>query len=200
MSKYKGINKIYLHWTATDYNWAEPGHYHTVILGDGTVKRLTSYSEDLFEHTYGRNKNSIGLAVACMGGRPDPWTIPPTPKQLDALCKEAAMLALDLGWPADATALKRLIMTHAEAAANRDYDIDLVRKFSNKSPSSSWDHAAQAAGLPHANYGPSSWHDGWPGGDVFRWDLWKLTKHGRGGSGGFLLREKIVEWMKKLKK
>ena len=34
-----------------------------------------------------------------MGGRPAPWTIPPTEVQLDALCREAAQVARSWGWP-----------------------------------------------------------------------------------------------------
>jgi hypothetical protein len=31
---------IYLHWAATPYGWVQPGHYHTIIGGDGTIHRL----------------------------------------------------------------------------------------------------------------------------------------------------------------
>jgi hypothetical protein len=34
--------KIYLHWTATAYDWIRPGHYHSIITGDGLVHRLHS--------------------------------------------------------------------------------------------------------------------------------------------------------------
>ena len=70
---------IYLHWTATGYDWIRPGHYHSIIGGDGRVHRLHSYSVDLPAHTYGRNRNSVALSCACMGGIPDPWTQPPPP-------------------------------------------------------------------------------------------------------------------------
>lgn len=191
------IEKCYLHWSATPYTWKEPGHYHSVVTGDGVVHRLTDYKTELYEHTYGRNRNSTSLALACMGE--GGWSdYPPTPAQIDSMCKEVAKIALGLGWEANATFLKKRVMTHAEAAANRDCPLELAAQFSNKYPSSSWDHAAQAAGLPHANYGPSSWSDGWPGGDVFRWDLWQLRPTDKGGSGGFELRDKIVAWMKKI--
>ena len=39
--------KIYLHWTATAYDWIRPGHYHSIITGDGLVHRLHSYSVDI---------------------------------------------------------------------------------------------------------------------------------------------------------
>ena len=59
---------IYLHWTATGYDWIRPGHYHSIIGGDGRVHRLHAYSVDLPAHTYGRNRNSVALSCACMGG------------------------------------------------------------------------------------------------------------------------------------
>ena len=59
---------IYLHWTATGYDWIRPGHYHSIIGGDGRVHRLHVYSVDLPGHTYGRNRNSVALSCACMGG------------------------------------------------------------------------------------------------------------------------------------
>ena len=65
---------LYLHWTATSYDWIRPGHYHSIISGDGRVHRLHDYNVDLPAHTYGRNRNSVALSCACMGGVPDPWT------------------------------------------------------------------------------------------------------------------------------
>ena len=189
-------NKMYLHWSATGYEWREPGHYHTVVTGDGVIHRLTDYHTPLYEATFGRNTGSISLALACMGPDGGTWAHAPTEQQIDALCRECAVVALGLGWKIGE--LQDKIMTHAEAAACRDYPRDLVAQFSEKSPSSSWDHAAQAAGLPHANYGPSSWVDGWPGGDVFRWDLWMLRESDKGGAGGHELRLRIQAWMAKL--
>ena len=75
---------IYLHWTATGCDWIRPGHYHSIIGGYGRVHRLHAYSVDLPAQTYGRNRNSVALSCACMGGIPDPWTLPPTPAQLTA--------------------------------------------------------------------------------------------------------------------
>lgn len=189
------IKKVYLHWSATGYNWKEPGHYHAVITGDGVVHKQTDYRTKISGHTYARNTDAVALSVACMGNGGFRDT-PPTPAQLDSMCKEAAKIALSVGWPADATGLKKLIMTHAEAAALRDYPIEKVRELG---PSAGMD-VAQLLGLPHDNYGPSSWHDGWPPSDhCERWDLWHLTADGRRGSGGFLLRETIAGRMVKLK-
>jgi len=139
---------IYLHWAATPYSWVRSGLYHTIIGGDGTLHRLHAYSIDLPAHTWRRNGNSIALSCACMGGRPDPWTIPPTEVQLDALCREAASVARSWGWREGDITIQR-VMTHAEAASNRD-----GRRM-------------------HDNYGPVIW-----GGTGERWDFLQLSRNG----------------------
>lgn len=151
---------LYLHWTATGYDWIRPGHYHAIIGGDGRVHRLHAYSVDLSAHTYARNSNSVALACACMGGIPDPWTQPPTPPQLQALCEEAAAIAGSWGWSA-ADITIRTVMTHAEAASNRD------------------------GRAMHDNYGPVIW-----GGSGERWDLLQLERNGS-TDGGDQLRARI---------
>ena len=151
---------IYLHWTATGYDWIRPGHYHSIIGGDGRVHRLHAYSVDLPAHTYGRNRNSVALSCACMGGIPDPWTQPPTPAQLTSLCAEAAAIARSWGWQEGDISLQS-VMTHAEAASNRD------------------------GRVMHDNYGPVIW-----GGSGERWDLLQLEKNGP-IDGGEQLRQRI---------
>ena len=151
---------IYLHWTATGYDWIRPGHYHSIIGGDGRVHRLHAYSVDLPAHTFGRNRNSVALSCACMGGIPDPWTQPPTPAQLTSLCTEAAAIARSWGWQ-DADISLQSVMTHAEAASNRD------------------------GRVMHDNYGPMIW-----GGTGERWDLLQLEKNGP-SDGGEQLRKRI---------
>jgi hypothetical protein len=151
---------IYLHWTATHDGWIRPGHYHSIVTGDGQVHRLHAYDVDLPAHTWRRNTDSVALAVACMGGIPDPWTQAPSPLQLNSLCQEAASLARRWGWGAEEITLQR-VMTHAEAAANRD------------------------GRLLHDNYGPVSW-----GGTGERWDLLQLDRDGP-LDGGDRLRDQI---------
>ena len=112
------------------------------------VHRVHAYDVDLPAHTWRRNTDSVALAVACMGGMPDPWTQAPSPLQLSSLCQEAASLARSLGWGAEEITLQR-VMTHAEAAANRD------------------------GRTLHDNYGPVSW-----GGTGERWDLLQLYRDG----------------------
>ena len=99
-------------------------------------------------HTYGRNSNAVALSCACMGGQPDPWTLPPTPAQLESLCAETAAIARSWGWSAEDITIQR-VMTHAKAASNKD------------------------GRLMHDNYGPVVW-----GGTGERWDLLQLEKNG----------------------
>lgn len=151
---------LYLHWTATGYDWIRPGHYHAIIGGDGRIHRLHDYGIDLAAHTWRRNSNSVALACACMGGQPDPWLQPPTAAQLEGLCNEAATLLTRWGLLAEQVSVER-VMTHAEAASNRD-------------------------GRPmHDNYGPVIW-----GGTGERWDLLQLEQNGS-DDGGEQLRQWI---------
>ena len=59
---------IYLHWTATGYDWIRRGALTSIIGDDGRMHRLHAYSVDLPAHTYGRNRKSVALYCACMGG------------------------------------------------------------------------------------------------------------------------------------
>lgn len=193
------INKVYLHWSGTNYDWSEVGHYHACVDDLGHVQRLTDYHEHLGGHTFNRNRDAVALAAACMLNCD--WAhYGPTEAQIDGLAKEAAKIAVGLKWQADEKFLEFRIMTHCEAAANRDFPKPLVDRFSRKSPSGDYDHAAQAAGLPHANYGIRDWFDGWPGGDVVRWDLSQLRPTDKPGTGGYELRERIIKWMEKILK
>jgi hypothetical protein len=155
---------IYLHWAATPYTWVRSGRYHTIISGDGRLNRLHAYSVDLPAHTYRRNSNSVALSCACMGGQPDPWTMPPTEAQLEAMCREAARIAASWGWSAGDISLQT-VMTHAEAASNRD---------------GRW---------MHDNYGPVIW-----GGSGERWDFLQLSRNGP-ATGGDELRQRIRRYL-----
>jgi hypothetical protein len=150
------VKRIYLHWSATPYNWREPGHYHTVVQGNGNVVRLTPYDHFLSAHTLKRNRDAVGIAVACMGGT-DYWReYPPTDNQIEAMCQEVAQLATRLGWKQEDITVKK-VMTHAEAASCRD----------------GWH--------PHGNYGPVPWD-----GTGERWDLMQLKKNGPDNGGDVL--------------
>lgn len=150
------VKKIYLHWTATPYNWHESGHYHTVVQGNGNIVRLTPYDHFLGAHTWLRNSDAVAIAIACMGGS-NYWNeYPPTTEQLEAMCKETANLARSLGWKKEDIVIQK-IMTHAEAASCKD------------------------GCYPHYNYGPVPW-----GGDGTRWDLMQLTEDGADDGGEVL--------------
>jgi len=192
------IYRIYFHWTGTNYTWKEAGHYHTVIGDKGAISYLTPYNEKLPAHTFNRNSNSIALSLACMGGA-NPWKeYPPQPEQIESLCQEVVRIMRKQGWTFDKIDMAHM-MTHAEAAANRDYPKELAKKVSGMRPISSvqekeFDGIAQKLGMPHGNYGPTSWHDGWPSAGIcIRWDLWQLKPSDLGGIGGFRLRERIKE-------
>lgn len=163
--------KLYLHWSATAYNWYQSGHYHMVIQGGGKVVGPSpGFDRDMGSHTYARNTNSMSMSMACMGGS-NPWSTPCTRKQIETMCQKAAQLAKDIGWTAADITVKR-VMTHGEAAASRDYSLSAAQNLAAHGNSESF---ARSIGLPHDNYGPSSWPDGWPGGTVERWDLWHLA-------------------------
>ena len=185
------INKIYLHWSATSYDFTKPGAYHTVVQGDGRIVRLTGYDQQT-GHTYRRNSDAAGIACACMGGVE--WQdFPPTAIQVENMCREAAALAVSLGWkPEDISDLPNLdrILTHAEAAANRDFPETLARFGTGVS-----DGDAISKGLPHNNYGPSGWPDGWPTGTFERQDFFQVKKSDPKGSGGDTLRQMIRKFM-----
>jgi N-acetylmuramoyl-L-alanine amidase len=189
------IHKIYLHWSATSYTFPPPGSsespYHTVVQGDGTIRRIAGYDQTK-GHTFQRNSNAAGIACACMGGVT--WVdFPPTAIQIENMCREAAALARSLGWkPEEIGDLPNVnrILTHAEAAANRDFPETLARLGTGVSPK-----RAIELGLPHDNYGPSGWPDKWPSGTFERSDFFKIQKSDPDGSGGDILRQMIRKYM-----
>ncbi len=184
------IEKIYLHWTAGTYDSVPRNAYHTVVKGNGDVIRVAGYDQTL-NHTYRRNTNSVGISCACMGRRGFS-EFPPTTIQVENMCREAANLAKSLGW--NASDIKDLpnvsrVMTHAEAASNRDFDETKARLGTGVSMKQ-----AEKSGLPHENYGPS-WHDGWPKGLIERIDFWQVKQTDVGGTGGDILRTMIRQFM-----
>ena len=130
MSQGGNLNKqIYLHWTASRYNWKN-GPYHTTVQGDGSLYKHLPYDQHT-AHTYYRNTGNVGLSVAAM--KDYNWNAyAPKPKQLESMMAEAANVAKTWGWkPSDVSI--RNVMTHAEAASNKD------------------------GRTPHDNYGPTWW-------------------------------------------
>jgi murein DD-endopeptidase MepM/ murein hydrolase activator NlpD len=107
--------KIFLHWTAGGYNDNPSGFgYNAVFDGSGKKQQIRPYNQ-AGEHTWRRNANSVGLAVAAMGGKTDPWSVPPKANQISAMTAEAAKIAKSWGWKASDVNSKN-IMTHAEIA------------------------------------------------------------------------------------
>lgn len=184
------VEKIFLHWTAGSYQCDGPSSYHAVIEKDGSVKKLVSYNVGLEGHTYRRNRNSASISTCCMGG--EPWvSYPCTEAQLQGLVAETARLAASLGWTSRDITVKK-VLTHAEAAGLRDMPLDLVKALVHSGNSLG---SAASRGLPHDNYGPSAWYDGWPGGVSERWD-WAQTKRSDAmGEGGSIIRRLVQEKM-----
>lgn len=147
--------KLYCHWTAGHW-WQLFDDYHICIDADGTVYQMKNF-DVVTAATYMRNSGSISIALCCAYGAQsenDLGPYPPTEKQLNALAQVICVLsdALDL------TIDIQRVMTHAEAAANRD-------------------------GLyPHDNYGPNS------GDPDTRWDLWVCHEGEVPWSGGDTIR------------
>lgn len=115
------IDRIYLHWTAGQYqtNRIERADYHICILGDGSVEIECQDLTELREHTWHRNTGAIGIACCCgLGAQANNGTdadfgeYPPLPVQLTKMAEVVALLSKALGVPIDVNS----IMTHCEAA------------------------------------------------------------------------------------
>lgn len=147
--------KLYCHWTAGHW-WQLFDDYHICIDADGTVYQMKNF-DVVTAATYMRNSGSISIALCCAYGAQsenDLGPYPPTEKQLNALAQVICVLADAL----DLTIDIQRVMTHAEAAANRD-------------------------GLyPHDDYGPGS------GDPDTRWDLWVCHEGEVPWSGGDTIR------------
>jgi len=120
------LERIYLHWSAGDYETVYPAYHYCVAFSGGiplivetsdlraNMRDVRTSSNPYAAHTSGRNSFAAGLAVMAMGdARPDDFgAFPPMPEALDALCAVAAAIAGAYDIPIDAAHL----MTHAEAA------------------------------------------------------------------------------------
>lgn len=115
-TRYGRAPKIYLHWTAGNYNQTFD-EYHLCILGDGSVRQTRPLSE-IPAATYQRNSGSIAIALCCaVNATPkNLGSCPPTDAQIECAAQIVAVLADALGIPIDLDH----VMTHAEAADNLD--------------------------------------------------------------------------------
>jgi len=121
---------IYFHWTGgTDYN-GRPTPYHSFVDGSGKVHYNQGYATDRTSpgHTWRRNTGSVAIAANAMGhvgqengyNQAKGWAQTPLKHvQVNSMTLEAARLALAWGWKESDINIRN-IMTHAEAAANRD--------------------------------------------------------------------------------
>lgn len=122
MAKNKGLNRIYLHWTAGYYGQVFDD-YHACIRGDeghnGEVYFMTDDFAEKKNHTWKRNTNAIGLSLCCcvgaianQGYNADFGKCPPTTEQIESMAQTVAVLCQELEIPLD----KDHVMTHCEAA------------------------------------------------------------------------------------
>lgn len=178
---------IYLHWSGgSSYENAPEEPYHIAIDDKGNVYQNHPFSytgSGGKVHTEKRSDKSIGIVVLGMGDyKPgmenDPENnygaikYPITDAQITTMAKVTAKIASHYNIPIDI----KHVMTHAEAGALKDFDIELVKKVSANNINctgcqAGCDSQAEALGMPHTNYGPNNWGDGWPAGTSCRWDL-----------------------------
>jgi len=138
--------KIYLHWTASDYNldrsiWVNEGGgywagYHRYILGSGQVVPNRHSGHGVFgatppNHTWRRNTpSSAAFSVSGMGGAsPSNFgKYPIKAIQYESMASSVARLAKSWGWKKD-DITSRNVITHSEAAkmdgyAKERWDLD----------------------------------------------------------------------------
>lgn len=125
------LERIYLHWTAADYEAVFPAYHYCVTYGTDGVRIVATHPLDhnmrdvrqgdlpYAAHTLGRNSFAAGLAVAGMAGAsPSDFGLYPLRRDaLDGLCTVAAAIAKRYAIPVDALH----VMTHAEAAVADGY-------------------------------------------------------------------------------
>ena len=159
--------KIYLHWTAGYYDqfFYNPKtgkmDYHIAIDGEGNIFTDCDDFSEVRSHTWRRNSGSIGITLnAAVGASPNPaiglGKCAPTAAQIESMSQVITVLANAL----DLTIDQQRVMTHGEAADNKD--------------------GYYGAYGPSEQYGPETtcerwdiylWHDDGTlrdGGDIFR--------------------------------
>lgn len=149
-AKGKGLDKVYLHWTAGGYN-AVFNDYHACIRGDGEVYFMTDNLAEVKNHTWKRNTNAIGISLCCAYNAQFPnkfGEYPPTNEQIETMAEMIAIISKELDIPI----YKGNIMTHAEAAL-----IDGYGAYSGD-PETRWD-------LYQLKDFDNEWK---PGGDILR--------------------------------
>jgi hypothetical protein len=109
--------KLYLHWSAGRYG-QEFEDYHVNIDADGSIFLSTNDLSDNKSHSYHRNTGSVGIALECCYNATtnDLGEFPPTAAQIESMAQVVAVLCKAFDLTCD---IKR-VMTHAEAADNKD--------------------------------------------------------------------------------
>lgn len=110
--------KLYLHWTAGTYDQTFD-EYHINITGDGRVWVSTENLAEVKAATYMRNTGSVAITLCCAldaVSENNLGTYPPTEAQINAMAQVVCVLADAL----DLTIDLQRVMTHAEAADNKD--------------------------------------------------------------------------------
>ena len=110
--------KLYLHWTGGRYTQTF-NDYHVNITGDGRVWVSTDNLAEVKSATYMRNTGSVAITLCCALDAVDEYRLgayPPTEAQLNAIAQVVCVLADAL----DLTIDLQRVMTHAEAADNKD--------------------------------------------------------------------------------
>ena len=118
------MKRIIIHWSAGTHTVSDVDrkHYHFIIDGDGGMAlgrfkpedNLSTADGTYAAHTKGTNTGAIGIAVAAMHGAQErPFKTGPYPiteKQVEALVRQCARLALQYGIPV----ARDTVLTHAE--------------------------------------------------------------------------------------
>ena len=159
--------KVYLHWTAGDYETTYDD-YHFCVAGNGQIVNTRSLKE-IPSATWKRNTGSIAIALCCCqgaiaySGEPnyaDLGHFPPTEAQTETLARLMAVIADVFEIPINVFHF----LTHGEAADNRDGE------------------------YCHEPYGQDTTCE--------RWDLAVLDESTTWGQGGNILRG-MANWYQK---
>ena len=109
--------KIYLHWTAGDYDTCY-SDYHVNITKDGTTYVTNTDLSLKINATYQRNSGSVSISLCCAkdASTEKIGDFPPTEDQINSMIQVVAALSSGLEVPID----KKHVLTHGEAGDNED--------------------------------------------------------------------------------
>ena len=155
--------KIYLHWTAGDYDTCY-SDYHVNITKDGTTYVTNTDLSLKINATYQRNSGSVSISLCCAkdASTEKIGDFPPTEDQINSMIQVIAALSSGLEVPID----KKHVLTHGEAGDNED-EWNASEPYGPKSEKKErWD--LEYLGTKESSkYNPEA-TDGTRGGDVLR--------------------------------